>query len=257
VPVRIKLRRLWWWHGPAAIFALCQHVAADEVKVYTGQAGEEPVTARLFWKPDDTVHGTLLFHADQLDAASPESLWVLSGSNERSGHLELTAVEKGAAVALIQLNKWIRDSKIYWSGVCLFSNGLSKNIEVSRAIEEADRRVIASVYSGKVGLSEANLELLWREDKTVSGRLFVAPPRGGAGEYEVSGSNFQEGRLSLTLSAFGQVLGSVDLSKKVVNRKVHWQGAVIFSNGESDSMSVIKSPNQPVDPATSNLDPQG
>jgi len=108
-----------------------------------------------------------------------------------------------------------------------------------------------------VSLSEANLELLWREDKTVSGRLFLAPPRGGAGEYEVSGSNYQEGRLSITLSALGQVLGSADLSKKVVNGRVHWQGAVIFSNGQSDSMSVMKQPSQSVDPLTSNPDPQG
>jgi len=114
---------------------LGQHLAGDEVKVYTGYAGEESVTTRLLWNPDDTVQGTILFHANQPDAASLESQWVLSGRNERSGHLELTAVEKGAAVASIQLNKWVRDSKIYWSGVCRLSNGLSKNIEVSRPVE--------------------------------------------------------------------------------------------------------------------------
>lgn len=64
-------------------------------------------------------------------------------------------------------------------------------------------------YSGRVGISEAHLELLWREEKTVSGRLIVAPPRGGAAEYDVAGSNFQEGQLSLTLSAVGQVLAQL------------------------------------------------
>jgi len=234
-----------------------QAAGAEEERVYKGQADGRPVTVRLIWHPNDIVEGTLSFRADQMDPASLDSVLVLNGSNVRSGHLELTAAENGTTTASLQLNKWIREGKIYWGGVCRFSDGHIANIEVARDIQGADLRVTASTYSGKVGDSEAQLELLWREEKTVLGRLIVAPPRGGAGEYEVSGSNFQEGRLSLTLSALGQVLGSVDLSKKVVNRRVHWQGAVIFSNGESSSMSVMKAPKHPVDPVTSNLDPQG
>lgn len=77
-------------------------------------------------------------------------------------------------------------------------------------------------YNGSVNGQNASFDLVWNEDKTISGSYYIsAKPRV---VYSISGTNYVEGTSELNVSSGSDYIGQMTLKKNIEGSMLCWQG---------------------------------
>lgn len=82
-------------------------------------------------------------------------------------------------------------------------------------------------YTGTIGDNSASFDLVWNNDRTISGSYYLTSNPNVI--YTVSGSNYVEGSSEIRVSQGSNFIGQIRLSKTIEGNILCWQGN--FSNG--------------------------
>lgn len=84
-------------------------------------------------------------------------------------------------------------------------------------------------YRGKTGTKPVTFILRWNARGKVTGYYY--PPTLPYTEYELTGTNYADGRLVLTETTGGKVSAVLRLRKSIRNKKVVWSGTMYNTDG--------------------------
>jgi len=84
-------------------------------------------------------------------------------------------------------------------------------------------------YVGAMGDAPAVFSLTWEESGNVLGRCEIQ--NGGA--FQLIGSNYAEGKLTLKVFSDGQQVGTLELGKQITGKVINWVGAGTFNDGSA------------------------
>ena len=106
-------------------------------------------------------------------------------------------------------------------------------------------------YGGMFGDASADFELAWLANKEVKGSMGL--PDGST--FQLSGSNYAEGRVRLGLFGNGQQIGVLELSKQVSGKVISWDGKALFNNGQTYAVRFSRAEQRSVAPLVTESGP--
>lgn len=206
---------------------------------YRGKVGKLEAVFSLEWHDDGSVSGAYAY------PSKPGTVYGLAGSNPAEGELYLEEYTGDTLTARCFLKKNVTNGAIIWRGEMNNTDGRVLEMEFARARgENATAAVPASpaaaeaTYSGYVGRLEAEFQLSWLEDGTVSGSYHY--PQRPDTIYGIHGVNPAEGELFLAEYTGDRLTASCALRKRLEADVIVWEGIMMNADGRHFPMAFAR-----------------
>lgn len=206
---------------------------------YRGKVGKLEAVFSLEWHDDGSVSGAYAY------PSKPGTVYGLAGSNPAEGELYLEEYTGDTLTARCALKKTVTNGVIVWRGEMHNTDGRVLEMEFARARAEnttapapVSPAAAETTYSGYVGRLEAEFQLSWLEDGTVSGSYHY-PKRPGT-FYGIYGVNPAEGELFLAEYTGERLTASCALRKRLEADVIIWEGIMMNEDGRHFPMAFAR-----------------